>query len=886
MVVYRFLEIVKAHENTRAFLLYLIVLSALYAPVVFTGKSLLPPLYQPHGVVEGWPYGYDGRIPANTFNVDTATPAYYEWPTNKLVGDIFRSGSLPLWNPYQAAGTPLLADYSTRAFFPYQILEDLSPVWTWDFFILGRLLVAGFFSYLFLRSIGLSFSPSFLGGIFYMFSGTFVWFINLEQMTNVAMMVPVLLYCTELMAQEGSGRRIAILGLAIALVILGGQPEVSLYILLLGFSYFIFRVIHLYRGRPIVSCNIKLACALILGLALAAPLILPFLELAAYGHHSHQRGVGIGIQYISDWKRVFAALTPSATIIPTHPDIVPEVLAIFEGSSGDTGYFRIFATKGLWDYLGGYTGVLPVFLALTGLLIVVLRRPAVGGQRSTFIHGRGVYGLRGFILFFSCFGAVVLLKNFGVRPFLWLGYLPLFDQSWGPRWAGPVWVFCFAMAGALGLEALSGLAHERSSAGGNKTSDSQDLSRGVSIGNLGNYLRKSAWGIPLIVFLVIMALYLYMPIPGTIMLAIKRELHFGPDVAPYIIPSIVIGHAVSVLVLTMALFITVYFIKSGRGLYGLPALAILEFWWAIPRGYDHNWLYLKTIPFTIGILVVFLLSKERFRTATVLAFVFSLSFLWLDTKAPRGYPERYNPFTIPPYVEFLKQRAGHDRVVGGYGVLIPNYAGALGIQDVRYINALTVPSFKKYRLEGLQKGLKGEEVEGSSLWFTGRPERIVVAYDKVRGIHYRVVRRGIDKDIKMKLPYYSFLGVRYILMPRWAEINETDSQLPYLPLIYDSEIKIYENPDALPRTFVAYDFKGTKPLEETQFGSEYQVDAIGGRVGEAVINSYGPNKIVIDTTLEFPGILVLTDVYYPGWGAYVDETRQTQGCVSLHAEEF
>jgi hypothetical protein len=653
-VVYKFLEIVRTHDNTRAFLLYLIVLSVLYAPVVFTGKSLLPPLYQPHGVVEGWPYGYDGRIPVNTFNVDAATPSYYEWPTNKLVGDIFRSGAIPLWNPYQAAGTPLLADYSTRAFFPYQILEDLSPVGTWNFFILGRLLVAGFFSYLFLKSIGLSFLPSFLGGIFYMFSGVFVWFINLEQMTNVAMMVPILLYCTELMAQEGCGRRIAILSLAIGLVILGGQPEISIYILLLGFSYFFFRVIHLYRGRFLVSYNIKLACALVLGLALAAPLILTFLELSAYGHHSHHRGVGIGIQYVSDWKRVFAALTPSATVIPTHPDIVPEVLASFEDSSGATGYFRIFATKGLWDYLGGYTGVLSVFLTLTGLLTVLSRSSTAGAEQSTFIQGRVVYGLKGFMLFFSCFGAAILLKNFGLRPFLWLGYLPLFDQAWGPRWAGPVWVFCFAMAGALGLEALSGMARGRSNEGGDQKGDFLKHSAGLLTGNVGDFLRKRVWTGPLIVFLTIMALYLYMPIPGTIMLAIRREFHFGPEVAPYIIPSIVIGHAVSILVLTLALFITVHFIKSG---------------------YDHNWLYLKTIPFIIGILVVLFLSKERFQTAFALAFVFFLAFLGLDIKAPRGYPERYNPFTTPPYVEFLKQRAGHYRVVGGYGVLIPNYAG-------------------------------------------------------------------------------------------------------------------------------------------------------------------------------------------------------------------
>jgi hypothetical protein len=121
--LYSFLEISsrKNLPNIKALLIYLALISALYAPVVFGGKSLQPALYQPHGVVQGWPYGYEGRKPVNTFNVDLATPAYYEWPVNKLIGDIYKTGSLPLWNPYQAAGTPLAADYSTRAFFPYLI---------------------------------------------------------------------------------------------------------------------------------------------------------------------------------------------------------------------------------------------------------------------------------------------------------------------------------------------------------------------------------------------------------------------------------------------------------------------------------------------------------------------------------------------------------------------------------------------------------------------------------------------------------------------------------------------------------------------------------------------------------------------------------------------
>jgi hypothetical protein len=876
--------------NIRALLFYLALISVLYAPVVFGGKSLQPALYQPHGLMQGWPYAYDGRKPVNTFNVDLATPAYYEWPVNKLVGDIYRTGSLPLWNPYQAAGTPLAADYSTRAFFPYQIFEDLSPVWMWDFFILGRLLVAGFFSYLFLSRIGLSFPAALLGGIFYMFSGTMVWFINLEQMTNGAMMLPVLLYSLEVTARRPARTQIAISGIVFALVLLAGQPEVALYILLLGTSYFIFRALHLYKWKKFVSLTMKFALIFAVGIALAAPLIFPFLEFVFSSHHVHHPRAGVGTQDILNWKRAFVALTPTATEIPADPEVLPEVLARFDDGDDRPMYFRIFATKGVWDWMGGYTGILSVFMALTGISVVLIKRS---------IEWRGM------ILFFFCFGAAILLKHFGVRPFLWLGHLPIFDIAWGPRWAGPTWVFSFCMAGAIGCQAIlscenrvDGDIHTSGQSSSKAIQSSREMSstkaphgpfanESTVMSSLQRHLHQRLHYLPLTVFLIFLTLYLWIPFPEVVVLALTRNFHFGPISAPYIIPSMLAGHVETILVLTGALIITLYYMKTGKGIYGFIGLAVIELWWAIPRGYNHYWLYLKAIPFMVGLLLVFALCKERWRLAGSASVFFFISFLWLDWKAPNGFPDRYNPFRKPPYVEFLKEKEGHFRVMGGYGVLFPNYASAIGLQDLRYINALMIPAYRKYRLEHLQVVLDNEEVEVSSLWFTGRPERVIALYDDTVGRYFKMVRRGIEEDIKERLPYYSLLGVKYILMPSQIRFNETPvvegkKDIPCLPVIYNNEVKIYENPHALPRSFITHDF-------EIVSSKEVQVDPLGCQVKPqhpivdrrsddqkqekegASIQEYRFNSVVIEASLEHPGLLVLSDVYFDGWEVYVDE---------------
>ncbi len=141
-------------RSGRALLLFAAVVAGCYAPVVFAGKSLQGPLYTVSPILPGGPWNYEGRRPANTFDVDIATPAFYEWPLDHFIGGVLRRGELPLWNPHQGTGIPLVTNYSTRVFFPFQALLNLSPVTLWDFFFLLRLWIAGTFTYLFLLAPG------------------------------------------------------------------------------------------------------------------------------------------------------------------------------------------------------------------------------------------------------------------------------------------------------------------------------------------------------------------------------------------------------------------------------------------------------------------------------------------------------------------------------------------------------------------------------------------------------------------------------------------------------------------------------------------------------------------------------------------------------------
>jgi len=97
---------------------------------------------------------------------------------------------------------------------------------------LAVLLFAGIFTCLFLFECGLSAPAAILGGIMFMLSGSMVWFINLQQYMNVAMLLPLLMYCLEKLLSTSELAWRAWLAISVGLVLLAGQPEAAAYVLL------------------------------------------------------------------------------------------------------------------------------------------------------------------------------------------------------------------------------------------------------------------------------------------------------------------------------------------------------------------------------------------------------------------------------------------------------------------------------------------------------------------------------------------------------------------------------------------------------------------------------------------------------------------------------
>src|SRR5205807_2445971 len=60
------------------------------------------------------------------------------------------------------------------------------------------------------------------------------------------------------------------------------------------------------------------------------------------------------------------------------------------------------------------------------------------------------------------------------------------------------------------------------------------------------------------------------------------------------------------------------------------------------------------------------------------------------------YPVRGDPFLPPPWLALMNGARPVDRVFAFDGVLYPNTAGALGIEDVRTLEAMYVSRYWQY----------------------------------------------------------------------------------------------------------------------------------------------------------------------------------------------
>jgi len=221
--------------------------------------------------------GYDsGGIPNKAQYPDTIRQLY---PWKTLAVRSLREGKLPLWNPYNFSGAPLLANFQSAALYPLgSIYLFLSQIDAWTILIILQPLLAVLFTYLYCRKIGMGPSGSAMSALSYGFSGFMAVWLEYNTVGHVILWLPLMLLAIEHLKDQPRARWLGILALSNTASLLAGHPQVYAYVLTFCLVYALTRTPKTMWGYIVGFCG--------LGIGIAGLQIIPGAELVALASRS------------------------------------------------------------------------------------------------------------------------------------------------------------------------------------------------------------------------------------------------------------------------------------------------------------------------------------------------------------------------------------------------------------------------------------------------------------------------------------------------------------------------------------------------------------------------------------------------------------------------
>ncbi|OGK21573.1 hypothetical protein A3C23_01680 [Candidatus Roizmanbacteria bacterium RIFCSPHIGHO2_02_FULL_37_13b] len=384
------------------YILIAFFLPILYYWTVFFGKSFG---YDCAPSVMGNypPYGQTPMTP-NSYCITLLDPGAYIWAhVPNWVSAIrqYLSGLFPIWDQNIGTGLPLAADFITSAYFipliPFALLFKLTQgnFFYLDIFFLFRYMLMSLGMYLFLRSCKLDRFICLIGSLAFFSSGYFIYLPAMNH-HNVDLVLPFIgwsinnFYFTKKI--KWSGISTLLLGLSM----LGGMPESSIFILFFSFIYVCFLSLFYINKKKVLFLVVG-GVIILGGLLLSAVLYFHGLELVFNGLSSHH---GAGVQKWIEWKNIIIF-------------ILPELI-------GGIGYFILsyqdkldFLVRG-WNHIGFTIS----YLFLMSLIFIF--NIWKGNKKDPLIK---------FFIFFLGLTIILLFQNYGIVHFFVFEQFPVFYQT-------------------------------------------------------------------------------------------------------------------------------------------------------------------------------------------------------------------------------------------------------------------------------------------------------------------------------------------------------------------------------------------------------------------------------------------------------------------------
>ncbi len=843
------------------------------------------------------------------------------YPWKNFIQESLANGQLPLWNPYILAGQPFLANGQHSAYYPFSLIFyflPLSKAYGW--FTVSQLWLAGLAMYIFLRTLRARRLGALIGGLTYSLSSFFIVSVVFTMIIAAAVWLPLILAVIEMIVrkQEDKGLTgyspipyIAAGVVALGLQTLAGHVEMTYYTLLVSAFYALCRLLILWRNQATPRFALRLAVWLwvmvFLGVGLGAVQLIPMYEVVSQNF----RGNSATLAQVRDWalpiRRLATFLIPNFFGSSAHHSYFDVVTwqwhALTLNAQGQVNPLCPHCTS--WDTktsveAGAYLGILPLMLAM--LAIVQGVRSGVWGQKFVITHhARCGFVIRNgyladlqsasrlqiasisatdcksvasvevgeqlpkfyptpdphtrYVFIFAILALLSLLFIFGTPLYGLLFYgLPGWNQLHSPfRWIFPYTLSIAVLAG-LGTTYLdilvSALKVERS------TSNAQPfrLAPPSFFKTFSFYL---AWLLIIngLLGLITMLLVLFFPSPF-IQIATFIFNHSGLAQNAFADGRQFLGYQ-------WPNFVKFFLMVTASG--ALLRIARCPIF----------------VPFWIGKSKIQNLKSKIQSWKPLVVLIVAIDLIL----AGAGFNPAVNPNLLtfkPNVVKWLEAQQQQDPFFRLDSFDTPDGRG----NKIFLANAGMYPHPTPPPIRG-RAGYHLFDVRGYDSIIPSQYGRFMSLIQPNGDLLFnRIGPLYHDGYAALDSALLDLLGVRYILTT--VEIPNANYRL-----VYDDEIRVYENTDAMSRAFIVHDkvdmtgasweelslalrnlnprqqviLEGQK-IQNTLWSTSPKSKIQNPKSG-ATITEYTPNQVRLTVELNGDGWLVLADSYFPGWKAYL-----------------
>jgi|APMI01.1.fsa_nt_gi hypothetical protein len=209
----------------------------------------------------------------------------------------------PLWNPYQFGGMPYVAAMHGDIFYPTFLLRLILPTdvaMTWGFVL--HMMLAGVFTFGFLRAAGVRFHAACLGAVAYLLSGAMASYASPghDGKLFVSSLLPAALWALTLGMRDGRRAAWGALAVVVGLGVLSPHPQLLQYMLLMSGAYALFLAVKpelvtsdagpvAPSSAPVKRLGLALG-SVILGALIGAIQYLPVKEYVAWSPRAGGKG--------------------------------------------------------------------------------------------------------------------------------------------------------------------------------------------------------------------------------------------------------------------------------------------------------------------------------------------------------------------------------------------------------------------------------------------------------------------------------------------------------------------------------------------------------------------------------------------------------------------